>query len=106
MSEVILTKDNFQAEVISSDLPVLVDFWAVWCGPCRMIAPSIEKLAEKYAGKLKVGKLNVDEELELAQQYQISSIPTLGIFKGGQIVAHKVGALPLAALDSWVSEFI
>lgn len=106
MSEVVLTKDNFETEVISSDLPVLVDFWAVWCGPCRMVAPSVEKLAEKYAGKLKVGKLNVDEELELAHQYQISSIPTLGIFKGGKIVSHKIGALPLVALDAWVSEFI
>jgi thioredoxin 1 len=106
MSEVTLTKENFETEVATSELPVLVDFWAVWCGPCKMVAPAIAKLAEKYEGKLKVGKVNVDEQLQLAQTYNISSIPTLAIFKGGKVVSQKVGALSLAALESWANEYV
>lgn len=106
MSEVTLTKANFEAEVLKSDVPVLVDFWAPWCGPCRMVAPSITKIAEKYEGKLKVGKLNVDDEPQLAERYRISSIPTLGVFKDGKVAGQRIGALSLPMLESFVGEFI
>ena len=81
--EIKLTKDNFDAEVINSNIPVLVDFWATWCGPCRMIAPVIESIAEKFDGRIKVGKVNVDEEPEISLEYNIASIPTVMIFKNG-----------------------
>ena len=106
MSEVTLTKANFEAEVVKSDLPVLVDFWAVWCGPCKMVAPAVAKIAEKYEGKLKVGKLNVDEEPELAEKFNISSIPTLAVFKGGKVVNQRIGAVSLAVLESFVAEYV
>lgn len=86
-----LTAENFQAEVLNSTLPVLVDFWAEWCGPCKMIAPVIDELATELAGKVKVGKVNVDDHQTLAVNYGISSIPTLLIFKGGQVVDQSVG---------------
>lgn len=89
-----LTDANFEAEVVNSDLPVLVDFWAPWCGPCRMIAPSVEALSTEWAGKIKVGKLNTDESGEAAAKFGIRSIPTLMVFKGGEVVATLVGALP------------
>ena len=87
-----LTKENFDGEVLKSDLPYLVDFWASWCGPCRMVAPIIDELAEEYAGKIKVGKVNVDEEGELASEYAIVSIPTIMIISGGKVVKKLVGA--------------
>lgn len=87
-----LTEQNFDQEVLQSDIPVLVDFWAPWCGPCRMIAPTIEQLAEEMAGQAKVCKLNVDEATGLAARYSVTSIPTLIIFKDGQIVDRYVGA--------------
>ena len=87
------TDDNFQDEVINSDIPVLVDFWAVWCGPCQMMGPVIEKLAEEYAGKCKIGKLNVEEASATASKYGIMSIPAFKIFKGGQVVDEWVGAM-------------
>jgi len=86
--------DNFDAEVLKSDKPVLVDFWATWCAPCRAIAPSVEELAKTYDGKVKVGKLNIDEQQGVAQQYGIRSIPTLLVFKGGKVVGQIVGAVP------------
>ena len=89
--EVILTNANFEEEVLRSDIPVLVDFWATWCGPCRMIAPEIEALAEEYDGKVKVGKVNVDEEAELAIEYKVASIPTLILFKNGEIAGKAIG---------------
>ena len=91
MSEINLTNQNFEEKVLKSEIPVLVDFFATWCGPCKMLAPVIAELAEKYEGKVKVGKVNVDEENELAMKYQISSIPTLVLFKEGKIINIKVG---------------
>lgn len=87
-----ITDDNFQAEVAESDLPVLVDFWAEWCGPCRAIAPLVEQLATEYAGKLKVAKLNVDNARQTAVKFGIQSIPTLLIFKGGEVTGKIAGA--------------
>lgn len=95
MSEPIeLTDDNFEQEVIKSDLPVLVDFWATWCGPCRMVGPIVDELAKEYAGKLKVGKLNVDNNGKTSIKYGIMSIPSLLFFKKGQVVDQMVGAAP------------
>ena len=93
-----LTADNWETEVVKSDKPVLVDFWAVWCGPCRALAPTIDRLADQYAGKLKVGKLNTDEAPDVAVRYGISSIPQVMLFKGGtdQPVDKTVGAQPEA----------
>ena len=91
MSEIIITKENFEAEVINSDKPVLVDFWATWCGPCMMLAPVIEEIANELSGEIKVGKVNVDEEGELAVKFGIASIPTLMVFKNGQVTNTAVG---------------
>ncbi len=90
--------DNFDELVMKSDKPVLLDFWAVWCGPCRMVAPTIDKLAEDYKGKAVIGKINVDEESELAEQFKVMSIPTIYILKAGQVVEKMVGARPYAEL--------
>ena len=89
-----LTKENFAQEVLQSDKPVLVDFWATWCGPCRMLAPVIEQIAEETAGRVKVGKVNVDEEPELASAFQIASIPTLVVIRDGKAVQTAVGVQP------------
>ena len=94
MAEVILTKENFETEVLKSDIPVLVDFWATWCGPCKMLSPVIAELAEELEGKVKVGKVNVDEQNELAMQYRVASIPTLLLFKDGQLAKTSVGFMP------------
>lgn len=92
--EMEFTDDNFEAEVLKSDIPVLVDFWAPWCGPCKMVAPIVEELASEYDGKLKVGKLNTDENQKIAMTYNVMSIPTLMIFKGGELAERIVGAHP------------
>jgi thioredoxin 1 len=89
---VTLQDSTFDQEVLKSDLPVLVDFWAVWCGPCKAIAPAVEDLAKRYKGKLKVGKMDVDEHQQVPQAFQIRSIPTLLIFKGGKVVGTVIGA--------------
>ena len=94
MAEITITKDNFQKEVLESDIPVLVDFWSTWCGPCRMLAPTIEEIAEENEGKIKVGKVNVDEEQELAFKFGIMSIPTLIVFKNGEAVNQTMGFQP------------
>ena len=93
MAEIILTNDNFKQEVLNSDKPVLVDFWATWCGPCMMIAPTVEEIADEYDGKIKVGKINVDEEPFLAEQFGIQYIPTLMVFKNGEMTQKSTGLL-------------
>ena len=99
----IVTKDNFQQEVMQATEPVLVDFWASWCGPCRMLSPIVDQLAEELGGKVKVGKVNVDDEQALAEQFRIMTIPTLMLFKGGQQVAASVGVQSKADLLDMVN---
>ena len=93
-----LNNDNFDSEVLKSDVPVLVDFWATWCGPCRAVAPLVDQLAGEYNGRAKVGKLDVDSAREIAASYNVTSIPTLIVFKGGQAVDQVMGARPKAQL--------
>ncbi len=102
MAEITLTETNFEAEVLNSDIPVLVDFWAPWCGPCKMMGPVVEKLAEELEGKIKVGKVNVDEEGDLAAKYSVSSIPMFGLFKDGKLADKKIGAMSAQALKEMV----
>lgn len=95
MSELTITKNNFEDEVLKSDRTVLLDFWASWCGPCRMLAPVISEIAEKYAGTVKVGKVNVDDEPELADAFRVSSIPTVVVMKNGKVANVSVGYRPM-----------
>jgi len=106
MAIINLTTSNFQDEVINSNVPVLVDFWAEWCGPCKMVAPVIHDLADEMEGKLKVGKVNIDEEQNLASNFHIMSIPTLMLFKNGQVVQQVVGALSKDQLISKIKSFL
>jgi len=99
---VYLTDDSFEAEVLQSDLPVLVDYWADWCGPCKMIAPVLEEIAEEYDGRLKVAKLNIDENTATTPKYGIRGIPTLMLFKDGNVEATKVGALSKSQLTAFI----
>jgi thioredoxin 1 len=103
MATVTVDKNNFQTEVLESAEPVVVDFWAEWCGPCKMIAPSLEEISEELSGKVKVAKVNIDENPDIAAQYGVRSIPTLAMFKGGEVADIKVGASPKTALSSWIS---
>ncbi|GAI01596.1 Thioredoxin 1 [subsurface metagenome] len=108
MSEAIsqLTDSNFEDEVISSEKPVLVDFWAVWCGPCKMIAPELKKLSEEKSGELKIGRLNVDDNRDIAIKYGISSIPTLLLFKNGEVVKKLIGAMSKDKILTEISQFL
>ncbi len=103
---VILQDATFDKEVLKSDVPVLVDFWAVWCGPCKAIAPAVEELAKQYKGKVKVAKMDVDEHQQVPQQYGIRSIPTLLLFKGGRVVDTIVGAVPKTKLEDSIKKVI
>ena len=103
MATVKVDNSNFQAEVLDSAEPVVVDFWAEWCGPCKMIAPSLEEISNEMAGKVKVVKVNIDENPEIAAKFGVRSIPTLAMFKGGEVADIKVGAAPKTALSSWIS---
>ncbi len=101
-----ISDTSFEADVLQSDLPVLVDYWAEWCGPCRMIAPVLDELAESYKGKLKIAKMNVDENQSVPAQFGIRSIPTLMIFKGGKLVKTQVGAMSKAQMNALVAEHV
>lgn len=103
MATVKVDKSNFQADVLDAKEPVVVDFWAEWCGPCKMIGPSLEEISGELGGKAKIVKLNIDENPELAAQFGVRSIPTLMIFKGGEVADIKVGALPKTALSHWIN---
>ncbi|WP_419907129.1 thioredoxin [Hoeflea sp.] len=103
MTTVKVDTSNFKSEVLDASEPVVVDFWAEWCGPCKMIAPSLEEISAEMAGKVKVAKVNIDENPDIAAQYGVRSIPTLAMFKGGEVADIKVGASPKSALSSWIS---
>ena len=106
MSTVHATDDTFQAEVLQSDVPVLVDFWAPWCGPCLQVAPVLEELSETYAGKVKIVKVNTDENPAVSQAYGIFSIPTMNVFKGGELVKQIIGARPKPALVTEIEDVL
>ena len=105
-TEVTVSQDNFTAEVLDSDTPVVVDFWAEWCAPCKMIAPVLEQISQDYAGKLKVAKVNVDDDGEIAQRYNIVSIPTLLLFKDGEVVRQQVGAVPRETIEGMLRDVV
>jgi thioredoxin 1 len=100
------TDADFAADVIASETPVLVDFWAEWCGPCKAIGPALEEISEVMGDKVKIAKLNIDENPSTPQTYNVRGIPTLLIFKNGEVAAEKIGAMPKSALEQWVTENI
>ncbi len=106
MSTAKVTDQSFKTDVIEADLPVVVDFWAEWCGPCRMIGPALEDIATELDGKVKIVKLNVDENPQVSQEFGIRSIPALLLFKSGKVSAQKIGAAPKGELKRWISEAI
>ena len=101
-----VTDESFEPEVLKSEMPVLVDYWAEWCGPCKAVAPVLDEVAKEYQGKLKVAKLNVDENQEIPKKYGIRGIPTLILFKGGEVAAQKVGALSKSQLTAFLDSNI
>jgi len=102
MASVKVSDSSFEADVLQSSMPVLVDFWAEWCGPCRMVGPALEEISEELAGRVTIAKVNIDDEPEWAAKYNVRSIPTMLIFKGGELVATKLGAEPKSSLKSWI----
>lgn len=104
--ELTITKDNFDADVLNSDIPVLVDFYADWCGPCKMMAPVVAEIAKSYEGRLNVGKCNIDNDAELAMKYRIMSIPAIMVFKGGEAVMTSIGAIPKSELEGKIQEVL
>ena len=106
MATVAVTDDTFDAEVRNSEIPVVVDFWAEWCGPCKMIGPALEELSGEYEGKVKIAKVNVDENPNSPAQLGVRGIPALFLFKDGQVISNKTGAAPKAALKGWIDESI
>ena len=105
-STVVLTDQNFEQEVLKSDKPVLVDFWAVWCAPCRMVAPTVEAIADEYAGRAKVGKVNVDENMGVTSRYSVRGIPTLMLFKNGEVQEQSVGATSKEAIVKMIDKHL
>lgn len=106
MATLAVTDDTFDAEVRQSDIPVVVDFWAEWCGPCKQIGPALEELSDEMAGKVKIVKVNVDDNPNSPAQMGVRGIPALFLFKGGEVVANKAGAAPKAALKGWIEESV
>ena len=104
--EVTVTASNFDSEVVQSAVPVVADFWAEWCGPCKMIAPMLRELATQYKDKIKIAKIDVDAQVELAQQFNIVSIPTILVFSKGKVVKQQIGAVPRQALEKMIKEVI
>lgn len=103
MASINIDETNFGSEILESDVPVVVDFWAEWCGPCKTIAPSLEELSEELSGKVKIAKVNLDENPDLAARYNVRSIPTLLLFKSGEAVSVQVGAAPKPKLSDWIT---
>jgi thioredoxin 1 len=106
MAQITLDEKNFEKEVLNSSLPVMVDFWAVWCGPCKVLGPIVEEIAKDYDGKLKVGKVNVDENNALAARYGIMSIPTLKFFKNGKLQGELIGAAPKSSIEEELKKYL
>jgi thioredoxin 1 len=104
MATLIVSDDTFDAEVLNSEVPVVVDFWAEWCGPCKQIAPALEEIAKEFDGKIKIAKLNIDENQSTPSRYNVRAIPTLMIFNNGQLAATHTGAQPKGRIASWISE--
>ena len=102
--EYTFTTESFEQDVLKSETPVLVDFYADWCGPCKMMGPVVSKMAESFDGQMKVGKINIDDNMPVAQKYNVVSIPFFGIFKGGELAASRVGACGAADFEAWVKE--
>src|ERR1700681_1622240 len=106
MPQVIMNEENFDKEALQADLPVMVDFWAIWCGPCKVLSPIVEEIAKDYEGKVKVGKVNVDENNHLAAKYGVMSIPTLKFFKGGKMMGELIGAAPKSTVEAELKKYL